>query len=797
MSHDLPFAILKPGKHPPRHLSGQMPSPLLLPAASVDLDSIRQTATSLAERGETLVLDLETRGTDPTNPSFSVVGMGLGTSEAVCYLGGTTHEDLQALRAVARILKDTDVPLAAHNVAFDAAGMTWLLTEEPATVPWRKMTASQMREHWHNWRYCTYAMYRHLASEGWTGQQWGLKKAQVDLLGWEESNEHELDAWLLANNLKMPHGAPDKSQMWQAPFDVLGKYCALDVESTWLLLHEVLAPAYNNFHGYWDYHVQALMDLEFHVVWQKLAGVTVDATLLDVYRSSLVRTTSGQRESFLRLPRVEAAVQAWNTRVLGELLAQEPSRYKKRTPLGEEPRKYRIDGQLSGTWVKWNEKREKYEASPGEESAHWTGWNAKVTRVRELLADFPAASAAHPDEVQKYGLFNLNSADQKRHLFYEALQYPVLEYTDNENDPKPAVDEDALRQMGEEGKSLVAYNERMKVLSMVESYLSKASRYAEEGDLGRLHAGLKVPGTYTGRCGGADGVNLQNIVKDEGVLRCFVPPHGHKLLTFDVAALEPTILAGVSLDPGLMAVYGPNAKPNDIYLFVAGQLGGELEATVRATGYDPFNPTKESTAKAKKEAKRARNIAKVLHLSSGYGAGPGKIRQTLGLSGIELSMEQTKAMHRQYWQIFAGVKQYEREMQAQWERTNGWVLNPLGRPVCVAQDYIKDLVNRCIAEGTPVLTKRGPVPIEQVQVTDFVWDGVEWVQHAGVLDQGVRPVIELNQTFMTPDHDVLIKDDWVEAQHVRVEDIEETVPRVGWAEVWRLCCNIARRLAKR
>lgn len=152
----------------------------------------------------------------------------------------------------------------------------------------------------------------------------------------------------------------------------------------------------------------------------------------------------------------------------------------------------------------------------------------------------------------------------------------------------------------------------------------------------------------------------------------------------------------VQLTPEFLQKVGDIRKDSDIYLFVAGQLGGELEATVRATGYDPFNPTKESVSKAKKEAKRARSIAKVLHLSSGYGAGPGKIRQTLGLSGIELSMEQTKAMHRQYWEIFAGVKKYEREMLAQWEKTGGWVINPLGRPVAVAQDYVKDLVNRLV-----------------------------------------------------------------------------------------------------
>jgi hypothetical protein len=58
-----------------------------------------------------------------------------------------------------------------------------------------------------------------------------------------------------------------------------------------------------------------------------------------------------------------------------------------------------------------------------------------------------------------------------------------------------------------------------------------------------------------------------------------------------------------------------DAKPTDVYLFVAANLGGELGRKIRAAGFDPDNPTKESVAKAKKDAKKERNIAKLLHLS--------------------------------------------------------------------------------------------------------------------------------------------------------------------------------------
>lgn len=61
----------------------------------------------------------------------------------------------------------------------------------------------------------------------------------------------------------------------------------------------------------------------------------------------------------------------------------------------------------------------------------------------------------------------------------------------------------------------------------------------------------------------------------------------------------------------------------------------------------------------------------------------------------------------------------------------------------------------CIAEGSPVLTDRGLVPIEDVQLTDKVWDGVEWVQHEGVAYKGTQSVIVLDDLVVTPEHLIL------------------------------------------
>lgn len=67
----------------------------------------------------------------------------------------------------------------------------------------------------------------------------------------------------------------------------------------------------------------------------------------------------------------------------------------------------------------------------------------------------------------------------------------------------------------------------------------------------------------------------------------------------------------------------------------------------------------------------------------------------------------------------------------------------------------------CIAEGTPVLTARGWLPIQEVLATDKVWDGIEWVSTKGLARNGVMEVIKAHGVWMTPDHEVLTEKGWV------------------------------------
>jgi len=74
----------------------------------------------------------------------------------------------------------------------------------------------------------------------------------------------------------------------------------------------------------------------------------------------------------------------------------------------------------------------------------------------------------------------------------------------------------------------------------------------------------------------------------------------------------------------------------------------------------------------------------------------------------------------------------------------------------------------CLHPSTQVLTElRGWVRITDVLPSDKVFDGIEYVSHKGCTYSGYKPVIEVFGIKMTPNHKLLIGDNWVEAKDVR------------------------------
>lgn len=66
----------------------------------------------------------------------------------------------------------------------------------------------------------------------------------------------------------------------------------------------------------------------------------------------------------------------------------------------------------------------------------------------------------------------------------------------------------------------------------------------------------------------------------------------------------------------------------------------------------------------------------------------------------------------------------------------------------------------CLGSETKVLTRNGWVRIIDIQKTDEVWDGIQWVEHSGIKFQGVKKVKNLAGITVTADHLVLDRCSW-------------------------------------
>lgn len=87
-----------------------------------------------------------------------------------------------------------------------------------------------------------------------------------------------------------------------------------------------------------------------------------------------------------------------------------------------------------------------------------------------------------------------------------------------------------------------------------------------------------------------------------------------------------------------------------------------------------------------------------------------------------------------------------------------------GRVHGIIQLYGANRTGRyCLAENTPVLVKDSvgnifDKPIQDVALSDLVFDGDNWVSHEGVVFSGYKPVIEHDGVVATETHNVFISD---------------------------------------
>ena len=621
-----------------------------------------------------VAVDFETRGNDYSLPDSEayVVGVGLAWDKGSCYLSMHQLSETSIQQLTDLLL--THRGLLAHNVYFDGG--------------WVKRDLGQHA----NWLACTFGLYMQCASEGWEGQKWGLKEAMVDVLLWSDTNETELDTWLVENGYKKQNNAPRKEEMWRAPASILGKYCVLDAEATYLLYTEHLLPVVKRFPKLADYHrLDFLPHVMVHID-QKIAGILTDRKHWVGYATELERAIIESEYNFREHPLVKPHVDAWEKGALEGFLATEPPRYKKKKER-KEPARYTKSGDVSKNWLKWKA----LEEEPPVESLNWKRWYDK-----KVCIEFGIEPGYH---------FNLQSGDHLRWLMYDKLKHKVLLQTDS---GMPAISEDALQSMGDVGHILIGRALKVKELSYVSDYIERVEHRPT------IHPSFKMPGTVTGRLAGK-APNLQQLPKTKGTLSGFVSRAGHSFVDCDVNALEMVVTAELSQDKNLLALYGPAAKKNDIYLFYGSMMAG-IGPRLTSLGYDPYNPSVEAMDATKKAFKKERGIAKLLILSDNYGSGVKKKQKILSLNGVDMSLHEVEEMHNSLMEAKEGVLNYVDWLRGEWRANGGWVENGYGRPICVDEKYLKDTLNRVVqSSGHDILQLYSRIAAQLLNEAKLDW----------------------------------------------------------------------------
>jgi DNA polymerase len=148
------------------------------------------------------------------------------------------------------------------------------------------------------------------------------------------------------------------------------------------------------------------------------------------------------------------------------------------------------------------------------------------------------------------------------------------------------------------------------------------------GALHRLPIPLKYYAAHTGRWGGSDKVNLQNLPSrgSEGgkLKRCIVAPAGHVIIDCDSSQIEARVLAWLAGETYILELFRRKA---DVYKHMASAIYGTFEHEVTAD---------------------QRFIGKTTVLGAGYGMGAEKFQAQLSNMGKELDIDTCRFIIKQY-----------------------------------------------------------------------------------------------------------------------------------------------------
>ena len=267
--------------------------------------------------------------------------------------------------------------------------------------------------------------------------------------------------------------------------------------------------------------------------------------------------------------------------------------------------------------------------------------------------------------------FNLGSPKQLQEIFFEKLDYPIVQKTPG---GQPSTAENVLQQLSQDYDLPKIILEHRTLSKLKSTYTDKLPLQISK-TTGRIHTSFHQAVTTTGRLSSSD-PNLQNIpIRTEDgrrIRQAFEAPKGYQIISADYSQIELRVMAHLSKDEGLIRAF---KEGEDVHTRTASEVFG---VTLKEVDSDQ------------------RRSAKAINFGLIYGISAFGLGRQLGINR-NLAAEYMDI----YFSRYPGVRRYMEKIKSDVKKT-GFVETLYGRRLHLPDISTGNAIRRQAAERAAI-----------------------------------------------------------------------------------------------
>ena len=194
---------------------------------------------------------------------------------------------------------------------------------------------------------------------------------------------------------------------------------------------------------------------------------------------------------------------------------------------------------------------------------------------------------------------------------------------------------------------------RLGVKSTLEE--TRTERFINIADRGTLPIPLRYYAAHTGRWGGDDKVNMQNLPRKSPLKKAMLAPEGYTFIDCDSSQIEARTLAWLAGQDDLVDAF---TRGEDVYKIMASAIYGK--STEDITDAERF-------------------VGKTTILGAGYGMGPPKFKAQLKTFGVDMLLSECEYIIKVYRETYHKIPALWQEGQAAIQAMLSGATSPLGK----------------------------------------------------------------------------------------------------------------------